>query len=188
MDHSSGFLNLVQDAKKRVRETTPETVRRRQETGERFHLVDVREDMEWERGHALGAIHIGKGIIERDIERAIPDRDEEIILYCAAASVRRSPPTLSRRWATGRRSMDGGWKRWRARVPGRERSRQLAGCGSDPFGDQTHSLSVFDKLSRMHRHRGLVFLAELAALATLVAVQPSAAPRPRHQPPIVSGR
>ena len=56
MDHSNGFLNLVNDAKKRVRETTPEAVRRRQETGERFHLIDVREDNEWDRGRALGAI------------------------------------------------------------------------------------------------------------------------------------
>ena len=114
MDHSSGFLNLVQDAKKRVRETNPETVRRRQETGERFHLVDVREDMEWERGHALGAIHIGKGIIERDIERAIPDRDEEIILYCGGGfrSALAADP-LAKMGYTNVVSMDGGWKRWR---------------------------------------------------------------------------
>ncbi len=114
MDHSSGFLNLVQDAKKRVRETTPESVRRRQETGERFHLVDVREDMEWERGHALGAIHIGKGIIERDIERAIPDRDEEIILYCGGGfRSALAADTLAKMGYTNVVSMDGGWKRWR---------------------------------------------------------------------------
>ena len=114
MDHSSGFLNLVQDAKKRVRETTPETVRRRQETGERFHLVDVREDMEWERGHALGAIHIGKGIIERDIERAIPDRNEEIILYCGGGfRSALAADTLAKMGYTNVVSMDGGWKRWR---------------------------------------------------------------------------
>lgn len=114
MDHSSGFLNLVQDAKKRVRETTPETVRRRQETGERFHLVDVREDMEWERGHALGAIHIGKGIIERDIERAIPDRGEEIILYCGGGfRSALAADTLAKMGYTNVVSMDGGWKRWR---------------------------------------------------------------------------
>ena len=114
MDHSSGFLNLVQDAKKRVRETTPETVRRRQETGERFHLVDVREDTEWERGRALGAIHIGKGIIERDIERAIPDRDEEIILYCGGGfRSALAADTLAKMGYTNVVSMDGGWKRWR---------------------------------------------------------------------------
>ena len=80
MEHSKGFLEIVKDAKSRVRETTPEEVRRRQETGDRFHLIDVREDNEWERGRALGALHMGKGVIERDIERAIPDRNEEIVL------------------------------------------------------------------------------------------------------------
>jgi rhodanese-related sulfurtransferase len=114
MDHSNGFLNLVNDAKKRVRETTPEAVRRRQETGERFHLVDVREDSEWERGRALGAIHIGKGIIERDVERAIPDRDEEIILYCGGGfRSALAADTLAKMGYTNVISMDGGWKRWR---------------------------------------------------------------------------
>ena len=114
MDHSNGFLKLVQDAKKRVRETTPEDVRRRQETGERFHLVDVREDNEWERGRALGAIHMGKGIIERDIERAIPDRGEEIILYCGGGfRSALAADTLAKMGYTSVVSMDGGWKRWR---------------------------------------------------------------------------
>ncbi|MEP6470640.1 MAG: rhodanese-like domain-containing protein [Acidobacteriota bacterium] len=114
MDHSNGFLKLVQDAKKRVRETTPEDVRRRQETGERFHLVDVREDNEWERGRALGAIHMGKGIIERDIERAIPDRGEEIILYCGGGfRSALAADTLAKMGYTNVVSMDGGWKRWR---------------------------------------------------------------------------
>ncbi len=114
MDHSNGFLKLVQDAKKRVRETTPEDVRRRQETGERFHLVDVREDNEWERGRALGAIHMGKGIIERDIERAIPDRGEEIILYCGGGfRSALAADILAKMGYTNVVSMDGGWKRWR---------------------------------------------------------------------------
>jgi rhodanese-related sulfurtransferase len=114
MDHSNGFLNLVNDARKRVRETTPEAVRRRQETGERFHLVDVREDNEWDRGRALGAIHMGKGIIERDIERAIPDRDEEIILYCGGGfRSALAAETLAKMGYTNVVSMDGGWKRWR---------------------------------------------------------------------------
>ena len=114
MDHSSGFLNLVNDAKSRVRETTPEAVRRRQETGDRFHFVDVREDGEWERGRALGAIHLGKGIIERDIERAIPDRDEEIVLYCGGGfRSALAADTLAKMGYTNVASMDGGWKRWR---------------------------------------------------------------------------
>jgi rhodanese-related sulfurtransferase len=114
MDHSNGFLDLVNDAKKRVRETTAEAVRRRQETGERFHLIDVREDNEWDRGRALGAIHMGKGIIERDIERAIPDREEEIILYCGGGfRSALAADTLAKMGYTNVVSMDGGWKRWR---------------------------------------------------------------------------
>jgi rhodanese-related sulfurtransferase len=114
MDHSRGFLSMVSDAKKRVRETTPEVVRRRQETGERFHLVDVREDNEWERGRALGAIHLGKGIIERDIERAILDRDEEIVLYCGGGfRSALAADTLAKMGYTNVVSMDGGWRRWR---------------------------------------------------------------------------
>lgn len=114
MDHSNGFLNLVNDAKKRVRETSPEAVRRRQETGERFHLIDVREDNEWDRGRALGAIHMGKGIIERDIERAIPDREDEIILYCGGGfRSALAADTLAKMGYVNVVSMDGGWKRWR---------------------------------------------------------------------------
>ena len=114
MHHSTGFLNLVNDAKSRVRETTPEVVRRRQETGDPFHLVDVREDTEWERGRALGSIHLGKGIIERDIERAIPDRDAEIVLYCGGGfRSALAADTLAKMGYTNVVSMDGGWKRWR---------------------------------------------------------------------------
>jgi rhodanese-related sulfurtransferase len=114
MQHSTGFLTLVHDAKSRVRETTPEVVRRRQETGEPFHLVDVREDTEWDRGRALGSIHLGKGIIERDIERAIPDRDAEIVLYCGGGfRSALAADTLAKMGYTNVASMDGGWKRWR---------------------------------------------------------------------------
>ena len=80
--HTPRFLKIVEDAKSRVRENTPEDVRRKQQAGESFYLVDVREDNEWQKGHAKGAIHLGKGIIERDVEQAIPDHDAEIILYC----------------------------------------------------------------------------------------------------------
>ena len=82
MDHSPGFLKAVNDAKSRVRENTPEDVKRKQESGDRFHFVDVREDDEWRKGRAAGAIHLGKGIIERDIEKAIPDPNAELIMYC----------------------------------------------------------------------------------------------------------
>lgn len=114
MDHSNGFLNLVNDAKSRVRETTPEEVRRRQEAGETFNLVDVREDSEWAQGHAAGARHLGKGIIERDVEREIPDHEAEIILYCGGGY--RSALAADALQKMGYRnviSMDGGWKRWK---------------------------------------------------------------------------
>jgi rhodanese-related sulfurtransferase len=114
MEHSPGFLKLVDGARGRVRETTPEEVRKRQEAGESFHLVDVREDNEWQKGHASGAIHMGKGIIERDIEKSIPDHDAEIVLYCGGGY--RSALAADALQQMGYRnviSMDGGWKRWR---------------------------------------------------------------------------
>ena len=114
MEHSPGFLKLVDGARGRVRETTPEEVRKRQEAGESFHLVDVREDNEWQKGHASGAIHLGKGIIERDIEKAVPDHDAEIVLYCGGGY--RSALAADALQQMGYRnviSMDGGWKRWR---------------------------------------------------------------------------
>jgi rhodanese-related sulfurtransferase len=114
MIHSEGFLKVVNDAKSRVRETTPEEVRRRQAAGESFHFVDVREDNEWQAGRAAGAQHLGKGIIERDIEQAIPDKDAEIILYCGGGY--RSALAADALQQMGYRnviSMDGGWKRWR---------------------------------------------------------------------------
>lgn len=114
MQHSQGFLDIVKDSKKRVRETTPEEIRRRQERGERFYLVDVREDSEWERGRALGALHLGKGVIERDVERAIPDRDAEIVLYCGGGyRSALAADSLQRMGYTNVISMDGGWKRWK---------------------------------------------------------------------------
>src|SRR5690349_24215047 len=80
--HSPRFLKLVQDVKKHVRETTVDDVKAKLDRGERFHLVDVREESEWTKGHLPRAQHLGKGIIERDIETKIPDTNAEIILYC----------------------------------------------------------------------------------------------------------
>ena len=80
--HSEGFLAIVNDAKKRIREIDIEQYRRLRETGEAGQLVDVREDHEWEAAHAAGAIHLSKGIIERDIETAFPDRNTKLVLYC----------------------------------------------------------------------------------------------------------
>ena len=114
MEHSEGFLKLVNDAKGRVRETTPEQVRKKQEAGESFHLIDVREDNEWQKGHAAGARHMGKGIIERDVEKAIPDHDAEIILYCGGGyRSALAADALQQMGYTNVISMDGGWKRWR---------------------------------------------------------------------------
>lgn len=133
MQHSPGFLDIVNDSKKRVRETTPEDVRRRQERGERFYLVDVREDNEWERGHALGAMHLGKGVIERDVERAIPDHDAEIVLYCGGGY--RSALAADALQRMGYRnvvSMDGGWRRWKELGYPTEQSLSAANGGAGP--------------------------------------------------------
>ena len=114
MEHSEGFLKLVNDARGRVRETTPEQVRQKQQAGESFHFIDVREDNEWQKGHAAGARHMGKGIIERDIEKAIPDRDSEIILYCGGGyRSALAADALQQMGYTNVISMDGGWSRWR---------------------------------------------------------------------------
>jgi rhodanese-related sulfurtransferase len=80
--HSPRFLDVVSDAKQRIRETDVATVRERMARGDALHLVDVREESEWQAGHLPGAIHIGKGVIERDIEKRVPDPDAELILYC----------------------------------------------------------------------------------------------------------
>jgi rhodanese-related sulfurtransferase len=112
-NHSAGFLRLVQDAKTRVRETDVPTVAARLARGESFHLVDVREDSEWERGHLPNAVHLGKGIIERDIEKRIPDQDSEIVLYCGGGF--RSALVADNLQRMGYRnviSMDGGYSGW----------------------------------------------------------------------------
>jgi rhodanese-related sulfurtransferase len=113
MKHSPQFLALVAKAKQRVRETDVATVRRRLEAGDRFHLVDVREDEEWARGHIPGAVHIGKGVIERDIETRIPDADAEIVLYCGGGyRSALAADALQRMGYTSVWSMDGGWRAW----------------------------------------------------------------------------
>lgn len=115
MAHAPGFLKLVDDARRNVRETTVAAVAQRLEQGERFHLVDVREDDEWRAGRAKGAVHLGKGVIERDIEAKIPDHDAEIILYCGGGF--RSVLAAEALQKMGYRnviSMDGGIREWRA--------------------------------------------------------------------------
>ena len=82
MKHNEGFLALVNDAKTRVKEITVDELKRRQDAGGRLMLVDVREESEWAAGHAKGAIHLGKGVIERDIEKTIEDKSAPLVLYC----------------------------------------------------------------------------------------------------------
>jgi rhodanese-related sulfurtransferase len=114
MEHSSGFLSLVNDAKSRIKEMTVEQVAEKFKRGDKFYFVDTREDGEWSAGHAKGAVHMGKGIIERDIEKAIPDHNAEIILYCGGGF--RSALSADNLQKMGYRnviSMDGGMRRWR---------------------------------------------------------------------------
>jgi len=113
MAHSSQFLRLVQDAKKNVKETNVADVKRRSDAGEKFVLVDVREDNEWANGHLPGAVHLGKGIIERDIVQRVPDANAKIILYCGGGfrSVL-AAENLQKMGYTNVESMDGGWRGW----------------------------------------------------------------------------
>jgi rhodanese-related sulfurtransferase len=114
MKHSEGFLKIVNASRSRVRETNPEDVRKKQVAGEQFHFVDVREDNEWQNERAAGAIHLGKGIIERDIEQTIPDHEAEIVLYCGGGyRSALAADALQQMGYTNVLSMDGGWKRWK---------------------------------------------------------------------------
>jgi rhodanese-related sulfurtransferase len=113
MHHSKKFLELVNDAKRLIRETNVRTVRERMARKEKLLLVDVREESEWAKGHLPGAMHLGKGIIERDIERAIPDADAEIILYCGGGyRSALAAENLQRMGYTNVISMDGGYRGW----------------------------------------------------------------------------
>ncbi len=113
MQHSEGFLKIVNDAKSRVKECTVQDVKKRLDAGEKFHLVDVREESEWARGHAAGAEWMGKGVIERDIEQKIPDKNAPIVLYCGGGF--RSALAADNLQKMGYKnviSMDGGWRGW----------------------------------------------------------------------------
>jgi len=113
MNHSAGFLKLVDDARRRVRENGVADVKRKLDAGERFHLVDVREESEFGRGHLPGAIHLSKGIIERDIEKAIPDKSAPIVLYCGGGfRSALAADNLQKMGYSNVISMDGGWRGW----------------------------------------------------------------------------
>jgi len=112
--HGQGFLDIVKDAKSRVKETTPEKVKAGLEAGEDITLVDVREDNEWARGHLPGAIHIGKGVIERDIEKSVPDKATPLVLYCGGGyRSALAADNLQRMGYTNVLSMDGGFSGWK---------------------------------------------------------------------------
>jgi rhodanese-related sulfurtransferase len=115
MAHSAQFLKLVRDAKSRVKETNVADVKRRMDAGEKFVLVDTREDNEWANGHLPGAVHLSKGIIERDIEQRVPDTNAKLILYCGGGfRSALAGDNLQKMGYANVESMDGGWKGWLA--------------------------------------------------------------------------
>ena len=114
MQHSEKFLAIVEDAKSRIREITADEVRADLASGAEFTLIDTREESEWSAGHADGALHLGKGIIERDIEMAVPDEGSKLVLYCGGGY--RSALAADALQKMGYRrvySLAGGWRAWR---------------------------------------------------------------------------
>lgn len=113
MKHSPKFLKLVADAKTRIRQTDVPAVLARLRRGQKPAFIDVREDGEWTRGHIAGAAHLGRGVIERDIEAAYPDKSAELILYCGGGfRSALSADNLQKMGYTNVLSMDGGWRAW----------------------------------------------------------------------------
>jgi rhodanese-related sulfurtransferase len=113
MRHSPGFLKLVDDARSRIKEADHREIKRRLDTREKLTLIDVREESEWARGHLPGAVHLSKGVIERDIEEAFPDKEAPLVLYCGGGF--RSAlvaDNLKKMGYTNVISMDGGWRGW----------------------------------------------------------------------------
>lgn len=112
--HAEGFLKIVNEAKQRVRECNVQDVKRHLDAGETFHLVDVREESEYAAGHLPGAQHIGKGVIERDIEKLIPDPHAKIVLYCGGGyRSALAAENLGRMGYDNVISMDGGYRGWK---------------------------------------------------------------------------
>lgn len=112
--HSPRFLEIVADAKKRVREVTVDDVKGKLDRNEEFLLVDVREDKEWDQDHLPNAVHLGKGVIERDIEKRVPDFNAPIVLYCGGGfRSALAADNLERMGYKSVVSMDGGIREWR---------------------------------------------------------------------------
>lgn len=117
MKHSEAFEKLVADIKPRIKEISIDEVRKKQGAGDKFVFIDVREDHEWEQGRAAGAMHVGRGILERDIEKHVPDLDAEIVLYCGGGY--RSALAADNLQKMGYRkvfSMEGGIRGWREKA------------------------------------------------------------------------
>ena len=115
MQHSQRFLDLVNDAKSRIRESTVDDVKQDNESRQEFVLADTREESEWVAGHAAGAIHLGKGIIERDIESAVPDTSKKIVLYCGGGyRSALAADALQKMGYSNVYSLTGGWRAWKA--------------------------------------------------------------------------
>jgi rhodanese-related sulfurtransferase len=130
MKHSAGFLAIVADAKTRVTECTIADVKARLERGERFELIDVREDAEWAIDRAAGARHIGRGVLERDVETLIPDKAAPIVLYCGGGfRSALAADNLQKMGYTNVVSMDGGIRAWREAGYPLERSAPSDGKG-----------------------------------------------------------
>jgi rhodanese-related sulfurtransferase len=114
--HSPRFLKIVEESKKCVRETTVDEVKARLDRGDKFVLVDVREDNEWAKDHLPGTVHLGKGIIERDIEGKYPNLDTPLVLYCGGGfRSAMAADNLQKMGYTNVISMDGGIRQWRER-------------------------------------------------------------------------
>ena len=112
-DHPEGFLKFVKEAKTRIKEEDFRDIKKKLDAGEKMIVVDTREDNEWARGHIPNAVHLGKGVIERDIEKAIPDKEATVVLYCGGGY--RSALAADNLQKMGYRnviSMDGGWRGW----------------------------------------------------------------------------
>ena len=117
MQHSPRFLQIVDDARKRVRETTVDGVKARLDRGEKFMLVDVREESEFAKDHLPGAVHLGKGVIERDVEARVPDLNAPMILYCGGGyRSALAADNLQKMGYTNVLSMDGGIREWREKA------------------------------------------------------------------------
>ncbi len=115
MHHSTRFVEIVDDAKSRVRQNDVQTVKAMLDTDRRFYLVDVREDNEWNAGHLPRAIHLGKGIIERDVETVIPATDKKVVLYCGGGyRSALAADTLQKMGYQAVFSLAGGWRAWNA--------------------------------------------------------------------------